>query len=129
MLKTSLLLICVLTFVISKSQTSTVYIDGSNNTYTITENKIEYIAVKKENSSSGVYSGGKSESIKITAKQFSKINSLVVELEKDSTCYLSDRLMGCGTLKNERIKTPLYIAMNSVKKNELESCLKQLLGL
>lgn len=129
MLKITLVLFGLISFVITKSQTSIVYIDGSNNKYTITKDKIDFVAVKKEQSSSGIYSGGENTSKRIKTKQFTKISSLILSIENDSVNLVSDRLMGCGTLYKANSKAPIYIAMNSISKNNLESYLKKILEL
>ncbi|MBI5540087.1 MAG: hypothetical protein HY951_08515 [Bacteroidia bacterium] len=127
MLKLVLLVFGIMLVVITKSQTSIVYIDGSNNKYTITKDKVDFVAVKKEQSSSGIYSGGENTSKRIKPKQFTKINSLILNIETDSINHVSDRLMGCGTLYKANSKTPIYIAMNSLSKNNFESYLKKML--
>lgn len=129
MLKVTLVLLSILSFVITKSQTSIVYIDGSNNKYTITNDKIDFVAIKKEQSSSGIYNGGKNTNKRIKPKQFAKISSLMLSIENDSINHVADRLMGCGTLYKVDSKTPIYIAMNSISKNNFESYLKKILEL
>ncbi len=126
MLKSTLILLSIFVFSLTKAQTTFVYIDGNNNKYEITETSIKYTAVKKKDSSSGEYDGGKDKSITIGEKQWGRLKVMLANLEKDTANHLKNREMGCGTLEKEG--TTFYINMNSLTKKSLEDYLKKALA-
>lgn len=53
------------------------YVDGSGNTYSITEQLIQYDPMTANYSSSGVYDGGKAAKVVLSPKQFEKIRVII----------------------------------------------------
>lgn len=105
---------------------SYLYIDGNNNDYKITSDSIVYSPVTSVESSSGEYSGGNPKSVKISAEQFLKIETLIKAILKDKGNFIKDRLMGCGTLIVGKKSTYINSAsqLKAELENELKSCLK-----
>ncbi len=68
------------------------YIDINNNIYSITPNQISYRAIKKEESSSGTYSGGKDWKAKLDEETFYKIKHQVDQVF-NSNAHLEKRQM------------------------------------
>src|SRR5688572_2333421 len=75
-----------------------IYIDGNNNTYTITSDSIKYDPITPKESSSGIYSGGDPKAVAITKEQFSKIESIIHQIQKDKASHAGKREMGYGTV-------------------------------
>ena len=125
MRKIVLTILSIIMINLVNAQTSIAYTDGSNNTYIITKKNINYVAIKKENSSSGIYSGGKDVNVAIDANQYKQIKTFIKKLETDKTNISKERNMGCGTLENKN--KPIYIAMNSPLKKEFEDYLKKII--
>jgi hypothetical protein len=100
------------------------YIDGNNNTYVIGPGSIEYIPIKKVESSSGMYSGGAPAKATITQLQYDGIVALLDEMIEDMPNRIADRNMGCGTvIKGDE---HAYVKMKSPKKAQLERELRSL---
>lgn len=109
-----------------KTRTYT-YIDGNNNTYVLTPSALDYKPVKKEESSSGTYSGGEPKNVAVTREQYAKLEGIIDLIKKDKANIIKDRQMGCGTLSVNNAK-PVYIKMASKNKGLLESELQAVLG-
>jgi hypothetical protein len=108
-----------------KTKTYT-YIDGNNNTYVFNKYMVDYKPVKKEESSSGNYSGGEPKRVDIRVDQFKKLEEIIGLIRKDKANIIKDRMMGCGTLLvNNAV---FYINMSSKNKALLESELQAVLG-
>ncbi len=94
-------LITILMFLMTNTlfaQKKIVFIDGNNNRYTISKKQIEYKAVKKEESSSGTYSGGKDTIVSISIIQYNEIKSIISQIKADKFNHIETRHIGCGTL-------------------------------
>lgn len=76
------------------------YADGNANRYILTNNALEYIPVKPEDSSSGVYSGGTPILIKITPEQHQQIHATILLLIGNTQLHLPNRLKMSGLLWN-----------------------------
>jgi hypothetical protein len=120
-------LLLVFAFSSSTMQDETyTYVDGNNNTYAITSTALDYIPVKKADSSSGTYSGGEPKKVVITKTQFAEIQAIIDRIEQDKVHLIPARNMGCGTLSRKNGK-PIYIDMHSRNKVALEAELQTLL--
>jgi hypothetical protein len=106
------------------------YYDGNSNHYTITAGMIKYDPVKKENSSSGAYSGGKPARAALSEEQFESLVKLISSIEKDPAIRASTRAKGTGmvsiTFSQELRK---FIFLKGTKMNQLEKELKSALSL
>lgn len=102
------------------------FTDGNNNKYEIYKTKLNYIPVKKENSSSGIYSGGEPQKVEIDKSKYSAIEKLIKRVLKDKQYHLANRLMGCGTITSKQ-KT-IFISRESIHLNNLEQYLKQIIN-
>jgi hypothetical protein len=76
------------------------YADGNANRYILTNNALEYIPVKPEESSSGVYSGGTPTMIKITPEQHQQIHATILLLIGNTQLHLPNRVKMSGLLFN-----------------------------
>lgn len=105
------------------------YFDGSGNHYTITLGMIRYDPVRKENSSSGLYSGGKPARAAITQEQFESILKQIDSIEKDATIRKSNREKGTGMISiafSQELRK--FIFSKGQKMEVLEKMLKEMLG-
>ena len=120
-----MILLAFLSFTM-KTKTYT-YIDGNNNTYVLTSSTLDYKPIKKEESSSGTYSGGEPKNMAVTREQYVKLEGIIDLIKKDKANIIKDRSMGCGTLAVNNAK-PIYISMTSKNKGLLESEFQAMLG-
>lgn len=104
------------------------YVDGNGNKYLIVSAKkdatIEYIPIKKAESSSGEYSGGEPYKITITIAEHKELNDLLRKASKDDSQLIAERNMGCGTIILP--KTRYFLKMDSFYKTSIEKKLKEL---
>jgi hypothetical protein len=101
-----------------------IYTDGNNNKYEVYKDRINYIPVTKENSSSGIYSGGEPKNITIDKNIYNQIQKLIKQTIKDKKYHLTSRIMGCGTISKNN-KT-IFISRESKSLNNLETYLKEI---
>ena len=124
-----LILVLLSSFLPMKNPETYSYADGSGNVYKISQDSIEYIPVKKENSSSGIYSGGEPARKAISEEDFEKIRNELERLLDNKSLQIKDRVMGSGMItvsKGKKEKT--VIVKDSDEKRKLENFLKQFLN-
>lgn len=112
------------------AQVNYIYSDGNSNSYNITETTINYDPIKKENSSSGTYSGGEAKSKTLSEKDFQKINTLFKEAISAKAEQQSDRVMQSGLLihkKGKKTIEQVVLKSSSLYIAKIESLLKSLL--
>jgi hypothetical protein len=112
-----------------KSPTQYEYSDGSANRYVITETTVEYIPVKPEESSTGMYSGGEPRSISITADQFKMLAKTFDLAFKNTNAHMTDRpkMSGLITSISGSTTNKAILKPNSEEKKAIESLLKTML--
>ncbi len=111
-----------------KTTISYKYIDGSNNTYIINSKNVEYVPITPENSSSGMYSGGKPFNVTISTEQATEITNLFANAIKNKEIQLEIRPKGAGTIIKiglELVQITI-IKMNATEKLAIEKWLKSL---
>jgi hypothetical protein len=74
------------------------YADGSGNLYIIHYDHIEYLPIKPENSSSGIYDGGEATKKNISYKEFKQIEDEFNLIFKNKSIQINGRMMGSGML-------------------------------
>ena len=102
------------------------YSDGSGNRYEIKGNRIEYIPVKQEFSSSGFYSGGDPVKKEITAVQIHQLDTLVQVALDQTNAHIERRKKGSGLVHTS--KKTVILAMSATEKQELEKELKEVIN-
>lgn len=102
------------------------YIDGNNNTYTITRDRVRYEPVAPEHSSSGMYSGGAPADAELPPDAFATLETLIDVVLDDTAHHIADRVKGCGTLISGTMR--VLCAASSPHKQELERELRLLVG-
>ncbi len=100
------------------------YIDGNNNVWEIDYSAIHYKPVTKQESSSGLFSGGKNRNIVISPEQYSELQRLAQAALEDKTAQLDKRQMGSALLIYE--EGQLILGMDSKVKNSIEGFLREL---
>ena len=75
-------------------------VDGSNNQYLVSRTTVEYLPIKKENSSSGVYSGGNAWKKPISEKQYQLIQKLFESAANEKSQLRKKRSMGTYLLQS-----------------------------
>ena len=111
-------------------QVNYIYSDGSSNNYIVSETQIIYDPIKKENSSSGIYSGGEPKSKPITPKDFENINTLFKEAITAKSDHQQNREMMTGLLihkKGKKTIDQIVLKPSSLYISKIESLLKSLL--
>jgi hypothetical protein len=87
--------------------TTMVYTDQNNNTYTVTQNSVTYDPITPMESSSGTYSGGDPWTKKIDQEVFYVIETWFNDIAKDKTQHLK-----------QRIKPSIVLSVKKGKKKE-----------
>ena len=123
----SLLLILMSTTLFAQNYT---YLDGSGNKYELIGTELEYNPVKKENSSSGEYSGGVQKKVSVTAEEIKLVKAAFEKAIKAKTEQQENREMMTGMVIKEKKKkkTEVILKSNSEAKKELEEVLKKLIS-
>jgi hypothetical protein len=106
------------------------YSDGSANRYVITQTTVEYIPVKPEESSTGMYSGGEPKSITITADQFNSLAKTFDLAFKNTNAHMSDRpkMSGLITSISRNATNKAILKPNSEEKQAIEEALRKVLA-
>lgn len=122
----SLLLILMSTSLIAQNYT---YLDGSANKFELNGTNLEYTPVKKENSSSGEYSGGVQKKVTVTSEEINLIKAAFEKAIKAKTEQQEKREMMTGMVIKEKKKkkTEVILKSDSASKKELEELLKKLI--
>jgi hypothetical protein len=100
------------------------YNDGNNNVWEIDYAAIQYKPVTKQESSSGLYSGGKNRNIIISPEQYSELQELAQAALNDKSGHIGKRQMGSALLNFE--EGQLILDMNANIKNKIEEFLRNL---
>lgn len=100
------------------------YIDGNNNVWEIDNSAIQYKPVNKQESSSGLYSGGKNRNIVISPEQYSELQELAQAALNDKSAHIGKRQMGSALLIFE--EGQFILGMDSKVKNSIEAFLREL---
>lgn len=104
------------------------YGDGSGNLYIIGKDSIEYVPVKKENSSSGVFDGGEPGKKKISEQDFRLVAKEFDEIFRNKKIQIKDRIMTSGILTRIKgDKKYQVIISRSPEQAKLEKILGYLL--
>lgn len=102
------------------------YADGSANFYVITPTQLNYIPVKPEESSTGMYSGGEPATVTINSQQYATLKTLFEKALTQTDQQIPDRIKTSGLVAvgdKQVILNP-----ESAIKAEIENKLKELLG-
>lgn len=114
----------------TNAQISFMYSDKNSNTYTIKETELKYDPVQKEESSSGMYSGGEPKIKIITPYELNKISVLFEEALSDSLSHEKGRKMGSGLFiryKKTKLDKKIIVKFDSEMQKKIEDLLRGLL--
>lgn len=129
-MKTVLGIALLLTMLSVSAQTSYKYFDGNNNTFIINDSLIKYIPVKTKESSSGIYSGGKTKQVKINKEKFQQLVKLFEEaFAKESEKQIIREMMS-GALSEyytNKLKKEAILKPKSEIKKKIEAELSHIL--
>lgn len=105
--------------------------DQNNNIYLMTASELEYRPVRKEESSSGVYSGGEPKTILLEAEQWSQIKALVQAILDNKSIQIEERRMLTAflTITDSLEQKERYIITRSEELSALLSYLKSVLDI
>lgn len=103
------------------------YLDGSGNKYELIKGELEYNPVKKENSSSGEYSGGVQKKVTVTPEEIKLIKASFEKAIMATSEQQENREMMTGmVIRNKKNKEKKVILKpDSATKKELEELLKK----
>jgi uncharacterized lipoprotein len=106
------------------------YADGNGNTYKIQPSSLEYIPVKKEESSSGLYSGGDAKTVTINAEQYKNISMLLESALDNTGIHINDRVMMSGVVRatSPENNRSCIIKPGSNELFKIEQTLKTIVG-
>lgn len=107
------------------------YADGSANAYRLTTSSLEYIPVKKEESSTGMYSGGDPKNVTITQTQYESISELLESAMNNETIHIKDRIKTSGVIRitTDGTTKSCIIAPRCPEQVNIESALRKALGM
>lgn len=107
------------------------YADGSANVYILKPDSLEYVPVKPEESSTGMYSGGEPKKVALAPEEFRAISNLLEGAIKKTEIHIPDRVKTSGTITtfsgNEKRSVMLKPGCKEIA--ELEAALKKSLQL
>jgi hypothetical protein len=112
-----------------KSPTHYEYSDGSANQYVITETTVEYVPVKPEESSTGMYSGGEPKLVSITKEQFESMTKLFETAFENTSAHMTERpkMSGLITSMTGKELRQAILKPNSEEKKVIEETLRDML--
>lgn len=127
----TLYLLCSLTLLTAcmHAQPQYTYADGSANRYVITASSLQYIPVKPEESSTGMYSGGEPAEVNLTEEQFKNLQQLLEKAISAMGNHITDRIKMSGEVTRTTASDTVTIILKpgAPEQAALESALKQLL--
>ena len=100
-----------------------IYLDGTANKYIIKQTSVEYIPVKPEQSSSGMYSGGNPWEVKIDDQQFARLHFVFQKAIFKNGMQKGQREKGTGMLIVEPDNVSYIFKMNSPYKKDIEDAI------
>lgn len=105
------------------------YADGSANRYVITASSLQYLPVKPEESSTGMYSGGDPANVNLTEAQFKSVQQLLEKAISATDNHITDRIKMSGAVTRITASDTVTIILKpgAPEQAALESALKQLL--
>lgn len=74
------------------------YADGSANAYIIKPDSLEYIPVKPEESSTGMYSGGDPKKVALKPEEFRNVTAMLEAAKKNHSIHIPDRIKTSGMI-------------------------------
>lgn len=106
------------------------YADGNANRFIVLAASLEYIPVKPEESSSGVYDGGDAITVSITSDQFAMLQKLFDEAISNTEIHTEQRAKLTGVIirKTSKRTDRVTIAAGSVELAALGTALRTLLS-
>ena len=104
------------------------YYDGSANGYIFAQNTVEYIPVKREESSSLTYSGGLPFKRTLDERTYRQLANALNEAIAAKSIHIPDRVMGSGviSIKCSDQSRHWIIAPRSAELDKVESLLQDL---
>lgn len=105
------------------------YADGSANRYIITASSLQYLPIKPEESSTGMYSGGDPANVNLTEAQFKSVQQLLEKAISATGNHITDRIKMSGAVTRTTASDTVTIILKPGVPEQvaLESALKQLL--
>lgn len=105
------------------------YADGSANVYIITSDSLEYIPVKPEESSTGMYSGGEPKKTALSIQEFRNVRSMLETAKKNHAIHIPDRIKTSAmiTILSGDEKTNFILKPGCKEITAIETQLKKLL--
>jgi hypothetical protein len=105
------------------------YADGSANVYIITSSSLEYVPVKPEESSTGMYSGGEPKKISLSIHEFRNLRALLEAAKNNHAIHIPDRIKTSGliTTISGNDKTSFILKPGSKEITSIETLLTKLL--
>ena len=102
-----------------------VYGDGSANVYRMTPRELHYVLVKKENSSSGVYSGGVARTVTLSDADYRSLGGLLDAAIADKAAHTDKRVMMSGAITRNTGDTKALVILkpDAPVKREIEAAL------
>ncbi len=105
------------------------YADGSANVYRITNSTLNFIPIKPEESSSGIFSGGLPKTVQLTPSQFDEIRTVMEQGMSNTSIHIVNRvkMSGALTVINGKEQRQYILKPNSMELQAIEKVLKRIL--
>ncbi|GIV37939.1 MAG: hypothetical protein KatS3mg032_2318 [Cyclobacteriaceae bacterium] len=102
------------------------YADGNANRYILTAYYLEYFPVTPQESSSGIYHGGKPFKVRLTPAEYKSLQLLFEKALVDTACHIPSRTMMSGLIiKHHAARTErVIIAPAASIRQEIEAALQ-----
>lgn len=105
------------------------YADGSANLYLLTETSLEYLPVKPEESSTGMYSGGDPKTVAVSPVEYHALKDLFDEAMEKTSIHIPDRMKTSGMISViGSTKKQCIIKPHCPEMIEIETVLKRTLN-
>lgn len=106
------------------------FVDGSNNTYTITQEEINYDPITPEESSSGEYSGGDPAKAKVKMREFEALIEIISEAMAATDQHAASREMGTAIVSKvvEGEKTSVMLKRGSKMSKRIKEFLDEMIA-
>lgn len=105
------------------------YADGSANVYVITADSLEYVPVKPEESSTGMYSGGEPKKVALKSEEFRNVRAMLEAAKKKHEIHIPDRIKTSGMITSISGAEEIHFILKPgcAEITTIESTLKTLL--
>jgi len=105
------------------------YADGSANLYLLSSTELRYMPVTPEESSSGMYSGGKPKTVSLSPDQYKNLKVMLENALGNKSIHIADRIKMSGMISRMGgEKSQCIIQPNCAEMIAIEKALEKMLN-